>query len=100
MCATNALKIVRYVTSLTFVMFVRERTANPMTELKPCPFCGGEAQIRMVGDLKHLLMYGCENKSCFKTPLRGCDARSTEREARKVWNRRVDEWNRRVKSDV
>ena len=45
MCATNALKIVRYVTSLTFVMFVRERTANPMTELKPCPFCGGNVRV-------------------------------------------------------
>ena len=28
MCAINALKIVRYVTSLTFVMFVRERTES------------------------------------------------------------------------
>ena len=68
-------------------------------ELKKCPFCGGEAQLKMVGEMKYLLMYKCENKSCFHTPLRGCDARSTERDARKIWNKRVDAWNRRLNDE-
>ena len=63
-------------------------------ELKTCPFCGGKAEIRMVGDMRHLLVYFC--KDCRHTPLRGGDARSTERDARKVWNRRVEAWNRRA----
>lgn len=70
-----------------------------MDELKPCPYCGGEAQLKVVGDMKHLLIYECENKSCFGTPLRGGDARSTERGARKIWNRRVEAWNRRANDD-
>ena len=71
-----------------------ERTVKPMEKLKPCPFCGGEAELRMIGDMRYLLVYSC--KDCRKTPLRGGDARSTERDARKIWNRRVEAWNRRV----
>ena len=58
-------------------------------KLKKCPFCGRKAQLRIVGDMKHLLMYVCKNKDCSDTPLRGCDARSTERDARKIWNKRT-----------
>ena len=38
-------------------------------------------------------------KYCRHTPLRGGDERSTERDARKVWNRRVEAWNRRANDE-
>lgn len=59
--------------------------------LESCPFCKGEVQLQMIGDMKHLLIYECENKSCFRTPLHTGDARSTKRDARKIWNKRVEE---------
>ena len=55
-------------------------------ELKPCPFCGGEA-------IKYLSMYedrafvGCADEEC-KVMVR----RETSQEA-------IDAWNRRAKGD-
>ena len=51
-----------------------------MSELKPCPFCGGKAEVRMFTST--LIFVQC--KSC----LSGTSAFSSEHEAVKVWNRR------------
>ena len=55
-----------------------------MTELKPCPFCGGEAEI-FVSDITDRALVYC----------RGCDAQikmqQNEQEAIEAWNKRVSE---------
>lgn len=56
-----------------------------MTELKPCPFCGGEAYVARNG--YGYDWYGCGCKRC-RVQFR-CDS-DTEEEARELWNRRVD----------
>lgn len=63
-----------------------------MTELKPCPFCGGKAVKRYFLRLKIPI---CED--CFATmlpdefPIDDADAEIFERQAVNKWNRRADE---------
>ena len=59
-----------------------------MYELKPCPFCGGKAEFRIVGDNKEFCKYFCSK--CDRTPVGIDEARLTEKGARKIWNRSVD----------
>ena len=59
-------------------------------ELKPCPFCGGEAKLKAVGDYNSLYVYVC--KLCGKTPALTYEARDTAKNAAKTWNRSVDKW--------
>ena len=33
-------------------------------ELKPCPFCGGEAKIERVGDFRKSTIYACTECGC------------------------------------
>jgi Lar family restriction alleviation protein len=33
-------------------------------ELKPCPFCGGEAEIERYGDHSRSTIYACTNCGC------------------------------------
>ena len=49
-------------------------------ELKPCPFCGGEAEVRMF--TATLIFVQCKN--C----LAGSTAFSTDEEAVTAWNKR------------
>ena len=72
-----------------------------MTELKPCPFCGGEAESysyeaerdifdsRSLGyvDTEYFDMWGCWCKECEAM----IPEKRTEAEAIEAWNRRV-EW--------
>lgn len=67
-----------------------------MTELKPCPFCGGEAQIRYLGNgsgpsgfTSNIFM---RSKLGFVICLK-CEAQ-TPKHTRVC--RAVDKWNRRV----
>jgi Lar family restriction alleviation protein len=60
-----------------------------MDKLKPCPFCGGKPKINRVGDQKEFVVYICSE--CYKTPVHSDEARITERGARKIWNRRVND---------
>ena len=58
-----------------------------MAKLKPCPFCGGEAEI-VYTEWCALYSVRCstENQNCEVMPeTRGCPV---EREAVEVWNRR------------
>lgn len=61
-----------------------ERQVNGMTELKPCPFCGGEAELNLL-----LGNYCVTCKSCMGAifPAAGM----TEEEAIELWNRRAGE---------
>lgn len=63
-----------------------------MTELKPCPFCGGEAKLHFCGILDNDTMiaelsdkYGvhCEKGCCATMPIEGADR------AIKLWNSRA-----------
>ena len=60
-----------------------------MAELKPCPFCGGEARIVENDPLgmgkKEFFTYGAICPSC------GANFwKNTETEAEEAWNRRAD----------
>ena len=75
-----------------------------MIELKPCPFCGGEAKLRVShhGDFTgiHVEMITCIDVCC-----KNCNAKSkmkyanvhnisyetADKEAIEAWNRRVDD---------
>lgn len=57
--------------------------------LKPCPFCGGEAKVRMVGNQKEFFVFFCS--VCGRTPVENHEARITVWGAKKVWNRRAEE---------
>lgn len=52
---------------------------NRVKKLKPCPFCGGEAE---------LIYWGNFNVEC-KVCGNGCGVRGTKEEAIAAWNRRV-----------
>lgn len=58
-----------------------------MDELKPCPFCGGEAETgkTVFGLRAGLIFVFC--KKCYASSL----DYKTEKEAIKVWNRRVND---------
>lgn len=36
-----------------------------MADLKPCPFCGGKAEIERYGTPRQSTIYQCEDCSCF-----------------------------------
>lgn len=55
---------------------------------KPCPYCGGLPRIRFVGDFKQFFILRCDN--C-PSPLNSGDAKSTFRQAVKIWNKRCKE---------
>jgi hypothetical protein len=53
-------------------------------EIKPCPFCGGEAKL--IGEPK-CYWINCQNSDCLTSS--GINQK-TEEEAIQYWNRRVD----------
>lgn len=57
-----------------------------MSELKPCPFCGGEAKIVKSPENEYIAI--CRNKQCNASvgffP-------NTRKEAIEAWNRRADD---------
>lgn len=61
-----------------------------MEELKPCPFCGGEADVIDEGKGTEPERYWayCGNVNCF---VEGTSAYATEREAIEAWNTRHSE---------
>lgn len=60
-----------------------------MEELKPCPFCGGEAHVKeVVSACETLYTVGCSNPECmgYETWL----LKPTKEEAIAAWNRRAE----------
>lgn len=53
-----------------------------MTELKPCPFCGGEAELHDVYSIK---LYWCKCEEC-----------GAETQAEDIIEKAIENWNRRV----
>lgn len=63
-----------------------------MNELKPCPFCGGEAEV-VINKSKQgqTANIHCTHCSCRKTLLRHPNYEGIiEKEAIEAWNRRAD----------
>lgn len=61
-----------------------------MSDLKPCPFCGGEAHIKeVVSACEMLYTVGCSDSECmgYETWL----LKPTKEEAIAAWNRRSDD---------
>lgn len=57
-----------------------------MEELKPCPFCGGEATVKRIESIYRYRV------SCDKCPVEvGRHWFGTKEEAIEAWNRRVSE---------
>ena len=59
-----------------------------MTELKPCPFCGGEPRIQGHTFHEHSSTYGVVCLDC------GCETRQfypSAKEAEEAWNRRASD---------
>lgn len=69
-----------------------------MEELKPCPFCGGKANIRAVmipvkwiknePILRKKYCAECVNDKCYVAPV--SDEKDTEEEAARIWNMRAE----------
>ena len=59
-----------------------------MTELKPCPFCGGEAETK-----RHKFFVGSDTYGvvCTKCEARTSQFFDTQAEAIEAWNRRADD---------
>lgn len=63
-----------------------------MSELKPCPFCGGKATVQTRKDKEAgQTFYGCmcKNTGCCRIPA----LYMTQAQAIEVWNKRVGEQN-------
>ena len=59
-------------------------------EIKPCPFCGGEAMIVSdwsVGSQKEMYTVECTNDECTATINK---MKETQDEVIKIWNRRAN----------
>ena len=64
-----------------------------MVELKPCPFCGGEAEFLYHSRIKRPVIYDFFRCGCKECGLRYPKFFRVEREAIEAWNRREGEAN-------
>ena len=60
-----------------------------MAELKPCPFCGGKAELTRCGNQWYVQCAGREPIDCYCKPWTGYI--DTSEIAIEVWNRRANE---------
>ena len=75
-----------------FCNYGKEKEENKLTELKPCPFCGGEAKIveyyiKGVANKKH---YFVECKNCGVRRDNHHDGYRTRQDVINAWNRREE----------
>lgn len=62
-----------------------------MKELKPCPFCGGEAKVYSVNLFKHEIYVKCETCKSRTLTYKGGDFGDTAYLAIQAWNRRAND---------
>lgn len=69
-------------------------------ELKPCPFCGGEPQIRQIGNehtKKCIVEVRCKTLGC-RGSCEGQGAPRGRQSIEKITQWGIDQWNRRAES--
>ena len=77
-------------------MTVKEIKEIERTKVKPCPFCGGEAKIRYINDLRyHHIMVCCSKCWCAIKETLGHYERYDIEKTIKKWNTRVTESERK-----
>lgn len=61
---------------------------DKMTELKPCPFCGGEAEVCSTGTygIKFFYRINCKRYCCIQVEFY-----SNKEDAAEAWNQRVND---------
>lgn len=64
-----------------------------MAELKPCPFCGGEAELREEQSVANRTLFyvSCENDDCRVIVETRNSVSATRWGAIEAWNRRVSD---------
>ena len=62
-----------------------------MTELKPCPFCGGEAAVRWTSFFSAEARVECGQCGCRTMFCKSNTSEDARRLAEMLWNRRVGE---------
>lgn len=61
-----------------------------MTELKPCPFCGGKAEEYRISSINGTMIgIECKNPKCLISPMTPAWKRRAE--ATKAWNMRASD---------
>lgn len=63
-------------------------------KLKPCPFCGGEAELTYTSDNSHKPFVQCKYGVFLKPKCVACQypwRHDSEEEAIEAWNRRADD---------
>lgn len=65
-----------------------------MSKLKSCPYCDREAMLCRTGDHKQFFVYKCS--WCWMTPVHSDEARLTPWGAKRIWNKRVKEYERKA----
>lgn len=73
-----------------------------MTELLPCPFCGGEADVHYFAHDDSECTVMCSNPNCrASVSARSCGSMTTAyNRARKLWNRRAERTCKRRNHDT
>ncbi len=62
-----------------------------MIELKPCPFCGGEANIKRMNINSRIYTVGCNNARCIASLGHLFFGFVDKRKVADAWNRRKEE---------
>lgn len=63
-----------------------------MTELKPCPFCGGKARFNeFEASGKYMCAVVCDTKGCRVNVCNTLHVWNTKEEAIEAWNRRTEQ---------
>lgn len=68
---------------------IRKKGEDKMGDFNLCPKCGGVPTYKRVGDNRNFIVAICSE--CGYCPAKSGDARNTEKEALKIWNKRTSE---------
>lgn len=69
-----------------------------MENLKPCPFCGGKAEVRERSDTDkgYIIYVGCSDYTCFCRITKNLWFDYNKSDIQYIIDRAIEEWNRRI----